>query len=86
MWRLFAGMDGYELLKGNIKMSNKICAGCTLGGPTFQSLPGFLPQMEAELAELEVEIDLLRYRNSNLLRERDPQMTFELLDGVGSIS
>ena len=42
--------------------------------------------MEAELAELEVEIDLLRYRNSNLLRERDPQMTFELLDGVGSIS
>ena len=79
-------MDGYELLKAAIKRSNNICAGCTMGGPTFKSLPRFLPQIEAELAALEVEIDLLRYRNSNLLRERDPQMTFELLDGVGSIS
>jgi hypothetical protein len=76
-------MDGYDLLKGTIKMSSSICNGCTLGGTTFQSLPGFLPQMEAELAALEIEVEALRYRNSNLLRRLDPQTTFELLDGAG---
>jgi hypothetical protein len=73
-------MDGYELLKGTIKMSNSICAGCTLGGTTFQSLSGFLPQIEAEVAALEVEVEALRCRNSNLLRRHDPQITFDLLD------
>ena len=76
-------MDGYDLLKGTIKMSSSICNGCKLGGSTFQSLPGFLPQMEAELAALEIEVEALRYRNSNLLRRLDPQTTFELLDGAG---
>ena len=67
-------------------MSNSICTGCALGGTTFQSLPGFLPQIEAELAALEIEVEALRYRNSNLLRRLDPQTTFELLDGGGVIS
>lgn len=79
-------MDGYDLLKGTIKMGDDVCGNCHLSGATFKSLPGFLRQMEAEITALEIEVEALRYRNSNLLRRLDPQTTFELLDGGGVIS
>ena len=76
-------MDGYALLKETVLLSEDICAGCKIGGPTFKMLTGYLAQMEAEAAALDLEIESLKLQNSFLLRRLDPQTTFELLDGGG---
>ena len=76
-------MDGYALLKETVLLSEDICYGCKIGGPTFKMLPGFLAQMEAEAAARELEIESLKLQNSFLLRRLDPQTTFELINDEG---
>jgi len=80
---LFAGMDGYRLMKAAFNISENICSNCKIGGMTFKTLPGFLEQIEAEQIKLHEEIESLKLQNSLLLRRDDPQTSFELLDGKG---
>lgn len=79
------GMDGYRLLKETAKMSYDLCSGCKIGGPTFKVIPGYIVQLEAEMAERDAEIESLKLQNSALLRRMDPQASLGLVDGGGGL-
>ena len=54
-----------------------------MGGPTFKVIPGYIVQLEAEMAERDAEIESLKLQNSALLRRMDPQASLGLVDGGG---